>query len=104
MKSMLFSFLFFITVSSYFFSVNGNSLASAELYSKDSVCYGRFEIRMRMVSADGVITSFFLWKDKSEDPAVFWHEIDIEVLGNNPSGFQSAIHTGKGGWSEMKHT
>lgn len=104
MKLNLHSALLFVAFSSYLFSASANSLASAELFSRDSVCYGRFEVRMRMVSADGVITSFFLWKDKSEDPAVFWHEIDIEVLGNDPTGFQSAIHTGKGSWSEMKHT
>lgn len=78
-------------------------LGSAELYTNQSVTYGRFEVRMRMVAADGVISSFFLWKDGSEKSDAIWNEIDIEVLGNNPRGFQSAIHYGSGGWPKMKH-
>jgi endo-1,3-1,4-beta-glycanase ExoK len=78
-------------------------LGSAELYTNESVAYGRFEVRMRMVAADGVISSFFLWKDGSEKKDAIWNEIDIEVLGNSPGGFQSAIHYGSGGWPNMKH-
>ncbi len=78
-------------------------LGSAELYTKGGATYGRFEVRMRMVAADGVISSFFLWKDGSEKKDAIWNEIDIEVLGNKPGGFQSAIHYGTGGWPNMKH-
>jgi endo-1,3-1,4-beta-glycanase ExoK len=81
-------------------------LGSAELYTEKSFTYGRFVVRMRMAAADGVISSFFLWKQGSEVVEVdgtTWNEIDIEVLGCSPAGFQSAIHSGTGGWSAMKH-
>lgn len=78
-------------------------LGSAELFTQQGEIYGRYEVRMRMVAADGVISSFFLWKDGSEKDDVIWNEIDIEVLGDKPNGFQSAIHYGKGSWAEMKH-
>jgi len=78
-------------------------LGSAELFTKGSVTYGRFEVRMRMVGADGVISSFFLWKQDSGDNDAIWNEIDIEVLGCSRKGFQSAIHYGTGGWSNMQH-
>ena len=78
-------------------------LGSAELFTKEGVVYGRYEVRMRMVGADGVISSFFLWKQESGADDGIWNEIDIEVLGCTRNGFQSAIHYGKGGWSNMEH-
>jgi beta-glucanase (GH16 family) len=30
---------------------------------------------------DGVVSSFFLWKDRSEQPGFFWNELDFEKLG-----------------------
>ena len=93
--------LFFIIARA--FCGDRELLASAELYTKDGVRYGRYEVRMRMVAADGVISSFFLWKDESEKDDASWNEIDIEVLGCSPTGFQSALHYGTGGWSNMGH-
>jgi beta-glucanase (GH16 family) len=98
------SFLLFLTgIISLAFCEQKELLSSAELYTKEGVKYGRYEVRMRMVAADGVISSFFLWKDGSEKDDAFWNEIDIEVLGCSPGGFQSAIHAGTGGWSNMTH-
>jgi endo-1,3-1,4-beta-glycanase ExoK len=71
--------------------------------TKEGVNYGRFEARMRMAAANGVISSFFLWKDESEKDKALWNEIDIEILGCSPRGFQSAIHFGAGGWSNLTH-
>src|SRR4051794_32405322 len=55
--------------------------ASAELYTVDSYLYGRFEARLRFGSGNGVIGSFFLWKNGSDVPGTFWNEIDFEELG-----------------------
>ena len=67
----------------------------AELYSKSTVKYGRFDVRMRMVSGDGIISSFFLYYDSSymgnPEP---WQEIDIEVVGKFSNGYQSNVITG----------
>ena len=69
--------------------------SGAELWSHGSnglFKYGRFEARMQMVSSPGTVSSMFLYYDNSYmgngEP---WEEIDIEVLGKNPSKFQSNI-------------
>src|SRR5262249_42520123 len=54
---------------------------SAELYTGTSYPYGRFEARMRVAAGDGVVSAFFLWKDKSEQTGVFWNELDYEKIG-----------------------
>jgi hypothetical protein len=55
--------------------------ASAELYTSAAYHYGRFEARVRFAAGDGVISSFFLWKDGSEQSGTFWNELDYEKLG-----------------------
>src|SRR5688572_21696157 len=54
---------------------------SAELYTAASHGYGRFEARIRFAAGDGIVSSFFLWKDGSEIAGTFWNEIDFEKLG-----------------------
>lgn len=67
----------------------------AEIYSKQTVKYGRFEMRMRGVRASGTLATFFLYKDGSEQPGTEWEEIDIEIFGKNDAlGWQSNIITG----------
>jgi endo-1,3-1,4-beta-glycanase ExoK len=92
-----------LVITAQAFGGDKELLSSAELFTKEGVKYGRFSVRMRMVAADGVVSSFFLWKDESEKDGASWREIDIEVLGCTPTGFQSAIHCGAGGWSNMTH-
>jgi endo-1,3-1,4-beta-glycanase ExoK len=96
-------FLFLLVTAARALCGDKELVSSAELFTHAGERYGRYEVRMRMAAADGVITSFFLWKDESEKDDAFWNEIDIEVLGCTPTGFQSAIHYGKGGWSNMTH-
>lgn len=55
----------------------------AEIYSKESVLYGRFEIRMRVAKGSGVLSTFFTYKNGSEIGSTFWEEIDIEVFGKD---------------------
>jgi endo-1,3-1,4-beta-glycanase ExoK len=54
---------------------------SAELYTAASYGYGRVEARIRFAAGDGVVSSFFLWKDGSEVTGTFWNELDFEKLG-----------------------
>jgi len=75
---------------------------SAELYSSTSYNYGRFDARVRFAAGDGVISSFFMWKDGSEKSGTFWNELDFEKLGadchleTNPIfGNPSANHSQK---------
>lgn len=70
----------------------------AELYSKDHFMYGKFEAKMKMAFAPGCISSMFLYYDNSyRGGSEIWNEIDIEVIGKQPNGFQSNIITGKAG-------
>ncbi len=69
--------------------------SGAELYSQETFEYGKFEARMLMAAGSGLVSSMFLYNDSSwmggECP---WVEVDIEILGKNPSSFQSNIITG----------
>ena len=58
-----------------------NATKSAELYTGSSYGFGRFEARIRFAAGDGVVSSFFLWKDGSEIAGTFWNELDFEKLG-----------------------
>jgi len=57
------------------------AVKSAELYTGSSYQYGRFEARLKFGAGDGVVSSFFLWKDGSEKSGTFWNELDFEKLG-----------------------
>ncbi len=80
----------------------------AEIYSFDSVTYGRFELRMRVAKGSGVLSTFFTYKNGSEIGNTFWEEIDIEVFGkNNATEWQSNIILGSSRptiHSEQLHT
>jgi MYXO-CTERM domain-containing protein len=79
-----------------------NATKSAELYTSTAYPYGRFEARMRFAGGDGIVSAFFLWKDKSEQAGMFWNELDYEKIGascelqtNALFGNPSAGHTQK---------
>ena len=55
----------------------------AEVYSSQSVLYGRMEMRMRMMRGSGLISTFFTYKNGSEMAGATWEEMDIEVLGKS---------------------
>lgn len=65
------------------------AVSGAELVRNEPFRYGRFEARIQFAAGDGIVSTFFLWKDGSERPDVFWNEIDIEKLGANCSGYSS---------------
>ena len=69
-----------------FFAANlspqlAHAVSSAELYTATAYSYGRVETRLRFAVGDGVVSSFFLWKDGSEQAGMFWNELDFEKLG-----------------------
>ncbi|HEY8940320.1 MAG TPA: family 16 glycosylhydrolase, partial [Cellvibrio sp.] len=68
---------------------------AAEIYSKQTYKYGRYEMRMQVAKGSGVLSTFFTYKNGSEQPGVFWEEIDIEIFGkNNATQWQSNVIIG----------
>lgn len=51
----------------------------AELRTKESFLYGRFEVRYKASAGSGHTSTFFTYNDT--DPNQNWNEIDIEILG-----------------------
>lgn len=69
--------------------------SGAEVFVHDAELYGKYVIRMRAAKGSGIISNFFLWKEGSELPGVFWEEVDVEVFGkDNATSWQSNILTG----------
>ncbi|WP_437874321.1 family 16 glycosylhydrolase [Sorangium sp. So ce513] len=78
-----------------------------ELYSSQSYLHGRMEVRMRMARGSGILSTFFTYKNGSEESGAFWEEIDIEVFGKeNARVWQTNIITGSGTrqTDEAEHT
>ncbi len=88
--------VFLALASSLFASfVAAKPYKGAEIYSTQSYLYGRYEMRMRVANASGVLSTFFTYKNGSEVAGTFWEEIDIEVFGkNNASQWQSNVILG----------
>lgn len=61
-------------------AANAGAVTSAELYTGAGYQYGRFAARIQFAPGSGVVSSFFLWKDGSEQDGVFWNELDFEKL------------------------
>ena len=92
MKPYLFLVLLSVLFSSSAFA---KPYKGAEIFSTDSVLYGRYEIRMRVAEGSGILSTFFTYKNGSEVGTTFWEEIDIEVFGkNNATEWQSNIILG----------
>jgi endo-1,3-1,4-beta-glycanase ExoK len=96
-------------------STAAHATSGAELYTSASYSYGRFEARVQFAGGDGVVSSFFLWKDASEMADVFWNELDLETIWadcelktNALYGLPEASHTAsggtEGGWCTGFHT
>jgi len=67
----------------------------AEVYSRQSVLYGRMEMRMRMIRGSGLLSTFFAYKNGSELADELWGEIDVEALGKDDAkAWQSNLITG----------
>ena len=53
-------------------SATAKTYKGAEIYSNESVLYGRFEMRMRVAKGSGVLSTFFTYKNGSEIGNTFW--------------------------------
>lgn len=60
---------------------SGGEYRSAEFYG-----YGRYEVRMKAIKNDGVVSSFFTYTGPSDNNP--WDEIDIEILGKDTTKVQ----------------
>ena len=74
-----------------------SAVQSAELFRTQAYFYGRFEARVRYAPGEGVVSSFFLWKDGSSS-ATSWHELDWEKI-NATCRLQNNVWSGKGAQS-----
>ncbi|HVV52372.1 MAG TPA: family 16 glycosylhydrolase [Polyangia bacterium] len=70
------------------------AVQSAELYRTDAYFYGRFEARVQFAPGEGVVSSFFLWKNGSSS-TTSWNELDYEKI-NAACQLQTNIWSGTG--------
>lgn len=74
--------------------------SGAELRSKDFYSYGRYEVNMKAIKNDGVVSSFFTYTGPSDKKP--WDEIDVEILGKDTTKVQFNYYTnGKGNHEKM---
>lgn len=84
-----------LTAGLFTASLQAKPYKAAEIYSKQTYKYGRYEMRMKVAKGSGVLSTFFTYKNGSEQPGVFWEEIDLEVFGkNNANSWQSNVIIG----------
>lgn len=70
-------------------------LFGAEIYSLERVHFGKFILRMKMVSEPGVVSSFFTYDNESwQGEGRPWREIDFETIGSQPDLLQTNLITG----------
>ena len=79
-----------------------SAVQSAELFRTQASFYGRFEARVRYAPGEGVVSSFFLWKDGSSS-ATSWNELDYEKV-NSTCRLTTNIWTGTGTQSSQTNT
>lgn len=74
---------------------NGVPYAGGEFRSKDFYGYGRYEVSMKAIKNNGVVSSFFTYTGPSDNNP--WDEIDVEILGKDTTKVQFNYYTnGKG--------
>jgi endo-1,3-1,4-beta-glycanase ExoK len=82
----------FCVVAAFVIPRTAEAVASAELYRTQAYFYGRFEARIRYAAGDGVVSSFFLWKEGSDATNAYWNELDYEKVGPNCDMKTNAIY------------
>ncbi len=65
---------------------NGVPYSGGEFRSKDFYGYGRYEVSMKAIKNDGVVSSFFTYTGPSDNNP--WDEIDVEILGKDTTKAQ----------------
>ena len=69
--------------------------ASGEYRSNGYYNYGTYTVEMKATASDGVVSSFFIYADSPHD------EIDIEILGKDPTQMQTNYFTDDAGGHEV---
>ena len=78
-----------------FKSTNEVPYSGGEFRSKAFYGYGRYEVSLKAIKNDGVVSSFFTYTGPSDNNP--WDEIDVEVLGKDTSKVQfNYFRDGKG--------
>ena len=73
---------------------------AAEYRTKEFYGYGLYEVSMKPIKNDGVVSSFFTYTGPSDNNP--WDEIDIEFLGKDPTKVQFNYFTdGKGNHEKL---
>lgn len=71
----------FFTITLFFTSLYAQkAYKGGEIYSNEKVLYGKFEMRMKMIKGNGMLSTFYTIEHKAKDKE-YWAEIDIEILG-----------------------
>lgn len=75
--------------------------SGGEYRSKDFYGYGRYEVSMKAIKNDGVVSSFFTYTGPSDGNQ--WDEIDVEILGKDTTKVQFNYFTDSVGNHEYLH-
>ena len=75
--------------------------SGAEYRSNDFYGYGRYEVSMKAIKNDGVVSSFFTYTGPSDNNP--WDEIDIEILGKDTTKVQFNYFTDSKGNHEFMY-
>ncbi len=79
----------------------GIPYSGGEFRSKDFYSYGRYEVSMKAIRNDGVVSSFFTYTGPSDNNP--WDEIDVEVLGKDTTQVQFNYYLDSKGGHEYMH-
>ncbi len=94
MQMMKYILITILILSNFLFApVNGQDSHGAELSTKQSYLYGRFEVVMQSAEGDGIVSSFFLYNLETNCnwPAEN-NEIDVEMTGNTEDIYFTTHH------------
>ena len=79
----------------------GIPYSGGEFRSKDFYGYGLYEVSMKAIKNDGVVSSFFTYTGPSDNNP--WDEIDVEILGKDTTKVQFNYFTDSKGGHEYMH-
>ena len=80
---------------------SGIPYSGGEFRSKDFYGYGRYEVSMKAIKNNGVVSSFFTYTGPSDNNP--WDEIDVEILGKDTAKVQFNYFTNGAGNHEYMH-
>lgn len=79
----------------------GIPYSGGEFRSKDFYGYGLYEVSMKAIKNDGVVSSFFTYTGPSDNNP--WDEIDVEILGKDTTKVQFNYFVDSKGGHEYMH-